>query len=73
MLNVLLESKAPHTRRVGGTLASTLVADRYRLVRSLGHGAMAEVWEANDELLQRRVAISIGHLQVKVIMTGIRR
>ena len=24
MLNVLLESKAPHTRRVGGTLASTL-------------------------------------------------
>ena len=25
MLNVLLESKAPHTRRVGGTLASTLV------------------------------------------------
>jgi periplasmic protein TonB len=25
MLNVLLESKAPHTRRFGGTLASTLV------------------------------------------------
>src|SRR5437764_15085921 len=25
MLNVLLESKAPHTPRVGGTLASTLV------------------------------------------------
>jgi serine/threonine-protein kinase len=44
-----------------GTLASTLVADRYRLVRSLGHGAMAEVWEANDELLQRRVAIKILH------------
>ena len=43
------------------TLASTLVADRYRLVRSLGHGAMAEVWEANDELLQRRVAIKILH------------
>ena len=43
------------------TLASTLVADRYRLVRSLGHGAMAEVWEANDELLRRRVAIKILH------------
>ena len=25
MLDVLLESKAPHTRRIGGTLASTLV------------------------------------------------
>ena len=43
------------------TLASTLVAGRYRLVRSLGHGAMAEVWEANDELLQRRVAVKILH------------
>jgi len=43
------------------TVASTLVAGRYRLVRSLGHGAMAEVWEANDEMLQRRVAIKILH------------
>jgi serine/threonine-protein kinase len=31
------------------------------MVRSLGHGAMAEVWEADDELLQRRVAIKILH------------
>ncbi|MEO8698354.1 MAG: serine/threonine-protein kinase, partial [Acidimicrobiales bacterium] len=43
------------------TVASTLVAGRYRLVRSLGHGAMAEVWEADDELLQRRVAVKILH------------
>jgi len=43
------------------TLASGVLADRYRIVRSLGHGAMAEVWEADDELLRRKVAIKILH------------
>ena len=43
------------------TLASSLLVGRYRMVRSLGHGAMAEVWEADDELLQRKVAIKILH------------
>jgi serine/threonine-protein kinase len=52
-----------------GTLASTLVADRYRLVQSLGHGAMAEVWEANDELLQRRVAVKILHPHLRTPAT----
>jgi serine/threonine-protein kinase len=52
-----------------GTLASTLVADRYRMVRSLGHGAMAEVWEANDEALQRRVAIKILHPHLRTPST----
>jgi serine/threonine-protein kinase len=50
-------------------LASTLVAGRYRMVRSLGHGAMAEVWEANDELLQRRVAIKILHPHLRTPAT----
>jgi eukaryotic-like serine/threonine-protein kinase len=38
----------------GSTLAS-----RYRLVRLLGHGGMAEVFEAQDGVLGRRVAVKV--------------
>ena len=38
MLNVLLESKAPHTRRVGGTLASALVHGAIITGSSAPHG-----------------------------------
>ena len=38
-----------------------LLAGRYRLSQHLARGGMADVWEAADQLLQRRVAVKILH------------
>lgn len=43
----------------GGDGGAELIDNRYRLVRSLGRGGVAEVYEAVDERLARRVAIKV--------------
>lgn len=42
-------------------MPGTLIADRYRLVRPLGAGSSATVWEAADTALDRTVAIKLLH------------
>jgi serine/threonine-protein kinase len=42
-------------------LAGTLLADRYRLERLIATGGMAQVWEATDLVLDRRVAVKLLH------------
>jgi len=39
--------------------ATTVLAGRYRLERLIGQGGMAEVWEATDLALSRRVAVKL--------------
>ncbi|MBV8981403.1 MAG: serine/threonine protein kinase, partial [Acidimicrobiia bacterium] len=42
-------------------VAETILAGRYRLVRLIDRGGMAEVWEGRDEVLDRPVAIKVLH------------
>jgi tRNA A-37 threonylcarbamoyl transferase component Bud32 len=45
----------------GGDLTGRVLAGRYRLNRPIAAGGMAQVWEATDQTLARRVAVKILH------------
>ena len=51
----------PRTGPSEDHLTDRLLAGRYRLNTHIASGGMAEVWEATDETLARRVAIKILH------------
>jgi eukaryotic-like serine/threonine-protein kinase len=44
-----------------GSLTGRLLAGRYRLDHLIATGGMAQVWEATDEVLTRRVAVKLLH------------
>ena len=43
------------------SLTGRLIAGRYRLDRLIASGGMAQVWEATDKTLARKVALKLLH------------
>jgi eukaryotic-like serine/threonine-protein kinase len=44
--------------------ADRVLGERYRLIREIARGGMASVWEAQDGLLDRHVAVKLLHAQL---------
>lgn len=53
----------PPAQQTGRALAGRVLAQRYEMRSQLAIGGMAEVWEANDLVLGRAVAVKILHPQ----------
>ncbi len=53
--------------------AGHLLADRYELVSHIARGGMADVWEAQDNALNRRVAVKVLHPQFSNDESFVRR
>ncbi|MEX2659210.1 MAG: protein kinase [Acidimicrobiales bacterium] len=49
----------PTSATAAGAAPDVVVGDRYRLVRLIARGGMAEVWEGVDEVLARPVAVKV--------------
>lgn len=54
-------SSSPSAGSQTGDLTGRLLAGRYRLNHPIASGGMAQVWEATDQVLTRRVAVKILH------------
>ena len=50
---------APHRLQTGRYGIDAVLADRYEIRSLIGQGGMAEVYEAVDRVLGRRVAIKV--------------
>jgi serine/threonine protein kinase len=54
-----MSPRAPQAEHDDPRASPTPLGERYRLIERVGVGGMGTVWEAEDELLQRRVAVKI--------------